>query len=171
MSFIGPLGKGSSQKWSQQQHPVDLLGSLWYNINRSDVSNTTWQQYKRMVQGGSVWHLASRGMTTSTGLRASQLLLVPPCLTELLLMSWFLRRPTTFHLLIAPSGGGVACPSCILVAPLQRSIVNALRSCLSAPDRRRFGLACFPGERRARRCCCFFSCPPSFFSICSGVLR
>ena len=46
--FMGRLGKGSCPK----QHLVGLLGSLWYNMSRSDVSNTTSKQYKHVVHGG-----------------------------------------------------------------------------------------------------------------------
>lgn len=46
--FMGPLGSGSWHEWPKQ-HVVCLLGSVWYNMSRSDVSNTTWRQFKRLV--------------------------------------------------------------------------------------------------------------------------
>ena len=38
--FMGPLGKGSWHEWSKQ-HRVGLIGSTWYSMSRSDISNTT----------------------------------------------------------------------------------------------------------------------------------
>ena len=47
MFFMGRLGSGSWHEWPKQ-HLVCLLGSVLYNMSRSDVSNTTWQ-FKRLV--------------------------------------------------------------------------------------------------------------------------
>ena len=48
MFFMGRLGTGSWHEWPKQ-HLVCFLGSVWYNMSRSDVSNTTWWQFKRPV--------------------------------------------------------------------------------------------------------------------------
>ena len=45
----------------------------------------------------------------------------------------------TFDLFVASSNGGVACPSCVFVDPLQRLVVTKLGSYPRAPDRCRFG--------------------------------
>ena len=37
--FMDRLGKGSWHEWPKQRR-VGLLCSLWYNVSRSDVSNT-----------------------------------------------------------------------------------------------------------------------------------
>ena len=47
-SFMGPLGTGSWHEWPKQ-HLVSLLGSVWYNTSKSDVSNTTWSQFKTLI--------------------------------------------------------------------------------------------------------------------------
>lgn len=54
--FMGPLGKGSWHEW-QRQHLVSLLGMVWYNLARSESSNTTWAQFKKLVEArfGVVW--------------------------------------------------------------------------------------------------------------------
>ncbi|CAM9251460.1 unnamed protein product, partial [Hapterophycus canaliculatus] len=54
--FMGPLGKGSWHEW-QHQHLVSLLGMVWYNLARSESSNTTWAQFKTLVEArfGIVW--------------------------------------------------------------------------------------------------------------------
>ncbi|CAM9882199.1 unnamed protein product [Ectocarpus fasciculatus] len=47
--FMGPLGKGSWHGW-EQQHLVALLGMVWYNLSRSESSNTNWAQFVSMVE-------------------------------------------------------------------------------------------------------------------------
>lgn len=46
--FMGPLGKGSWHEW-ERDHVFSLLGMVWYNLCRSNASNTTWEQYKTQV--------------------------------------------------------------------------------------------------------------------------
>ena len=46
--FMGPLGVGSWHEW-KEDHLVALLGSVWYNISRSNTCNSNFQQFKKMV--------------------------------------------------------------------------------------------------------------------------
>lgn len=54
--FMGPLGKGSWHEWSGQ-HLVALLGLVWYNLSRSEATNTNRAQFKNLVHAkfGVVW--------------------------------------------------------------------------------------------------------------------
>lgn len=47
--FMGPLGTGSWHEWTRL-HLVGLLGSVWYNLSRSDASNTTWSQLTLLIK-------------------------------------------------------------------------------------------------------------------------
>lgn len=46
--FMGPLGKGSWHEW-ESDHLVALLGSVWYNISRSNTCNATFKQFQNLI--------------------------------------------------------------------------------------------------------------------------
>ena len=70
--FMGPLGKGAWHNWPRQ-HLVSLLGIIWYNTSRSDVSSTTWWQCKTMIANSALSPLFLLDFQCRLGLRACPL--------------------------------------------------------------------------------------------------